>query len=188
MAERQREVRNRQPRVRVPHRRADEDLQVDERRRRRRDAAAGSDRRVQVRRPAYARFHPGDVDERDRRSSGRRRSAPGWRARSRSDPAGYHSTVMPPRMPCVITAPARCSRAGAPSARLRAPQPDGEHEDQEADGAGDEPMRVLEANPADHLLERKREHEPAVGVRPVGHRQPRTRARDEAAGEDQDGR
>ena len=45
---------------------------------------------------------------------------------------------------------------------------------------------VLEPDPAHHLLEREEEHEVAVGVRPVGHRQTRLGARDEAAREDQD--
>ena len=49
-------------------------------------------------------------------------------------------------------------------------------------------MAVLVEDPADHLLEREREHELAVGVRPVRHRQPGVGARDHAAGGDQEHR
>ena len=99
----------------------------------------------------------------------------------------YQSTVMPPRMPCVITAAsAMIAQSSDPRTRLGAPQPDGEHEDQKAHGAGDEAMRVLEPDAAHHLVEREEEHEVAVRVRPVRHREPRLRARDQPAREDED--
>src|SRR3712207_8840374 len=52
---------------------------------------------------------------------------------------------------------------------FRSPQPDGLDEDQEPHRAGDQPMAVFVEDAADHLVERKREHEPAVRIRPVGH-------------------
>src|SRR5262245_11897469 len=44
---------------------------------------------------------------------------------------------------------------------------------------------MLVVNASDHLVERKSEHEMAVRVRPVGNREPRLRARDETAGNQQ---
>ena len=74
-----------------------------------------------------------------------------------------------------------------PGTRFDPPQHARHHQDQEADGAGDQPVTVLVEDPADHVLEREREHEPAIGIRPVGHRQARAGARHQAAGEDQHG-
>ena len=49
-----------------------------------------------------------------------------------------------------------------PAPRIDLPRPHGQDDRQEADRAGDQPVAVLVEDAADHLLEREREHEPAV--------------------------
>ena len=79
-----------------------------------------------------------------------------------------NSTVMPPSRPCRMTAPS----AMTPSRRTQRrgsdhPGPHGKDDRQEADRARDHAVAVLVEDAADHLLQREREHELAVGVRPV---------------------
>ena len=59
-----------------------------------------------------------------------------------------------------------------PASRIRQPQPGGQDDREEADGAGDQPVAVLVEDAADPLRGREREHVLAVGRRPVGHREP----------------
>ena len=72
-----------------------------------------------------------------------------------------------------------------PPPRLRAGEPDRQNDDQESHCACDEPVKMLVEDSAHHLADRKRPHEPAVGVRPVRHREAGTGAGDEPARENQ---
>ena len=184
MPERQRKVRNRHPRLDMPHRRAQEDLAIDHRPSSRPRCGAGVGSSTAV----CAFVHPGEVKRarlivRQKKSWAR----PAWPI---DTGAGRSSrTVMPPRRPWRMTAPSAVDpKLADPAARIDLPRPDRQDDRQEADRAGDHPVAVLVEDPADHLLEREREHELAVGVRPVRHRQSGIGARDHAAGGNQEHR
>ena len=158
----------------------DDDLNVDEDRRRERDAAERRIvDRVRVRAPARRReerqrdrqaeehLRETGVTDRDRRGQEEQDRQPAQHALR--DHRRERADAEPPQ----------------PPPRLNHPQPHGEDDRQEADGARDHPMPVLVQDAADHLLERKREHEVAVRVRPVGHCQSRVGAGDHAAGGDE---
>jgi hypothetical protein len=68
---------------------------------------------------------------------------------------------------------------------LRSIEPDCQYDDQKADRTGDQTMQVFIKNAADHLAQRERPHQPAVGVGPVGDGQARASARDEPARKNQ---
>ena len=92
-------------------------------------------------------------------------------------------------MPWMMTA----ASASHPSrrtqrSRFRAPEKDHEPDREHADDGRDQPMAVLVEDAADHAAEREREHLVAVGGRPVGHGEAGVRARDHAAGRDEEER
>ncbi len=196
LTEHEREVRYRQSCTGVAHRRAHDDLQIDQPGRDRghplqhevvwcRSLSTGTPQRRSFL-GRVAALPPRRRDQRDRhrqteddlrearvRDRNRIRQIPQHRDAA-EDALSDHGSERE------IAEPAH------PTACLRTPEPRREHEDEESNRAGDQSMRVLVPDPAHHLLEREEEHEVAVGVRPVWHRQTRLGARDEAAREDQD--
>ena len=72
-----------------------------------------------------------------------------------------------------------------PAPRILPPNPHGEDDREKPDRARDQSMAVLVENSAHPHRRREREHRPAVRRWPVGHREPRIGARDEAAGQQQ---
>ena len=119
MAEHQRKVGDRQPRARMPHRRAKQNLRVDQRRRRRREharAAVRESRRVRRRviaaagRVPYPAIQPGDVNSAIDTTRQKKISArPAWAVEMAA--GRKKRTVSPPRTPWATTAP----RAATPS-------------------------------------------------------------------------
>ena len=98
-------------------------------------------------------------------------------------------TVSPPRSPCRMTAPSAARPSRFIQRRGSAhPQPGGQHDREKPDGARDQTMTVLVEDAADPFRGREQEHVLAVRRRPVGHGQPRARARDETARQDEDDR
>jgi len=72
-----------------------------------------------------------------------------------------------------------------PSASLLEPEPRGEHDREKADRRCDQPVAMFVQDAAHPFGRGKREHVPAVGGRPVRHRQARVGAGDQAAREDE---
>ena len=134
------------------------------------------------------RFHPRDVNS--ARLTVRQKkicARPAWLIEIAS--GRKNKTVKPPSAPCRITAPSAIQPSSRTHARgSRDPEPGDQADGQEADGRRDQPVAVLVEDPADHVLEREREHVLAVGRRPVRHRQPGIGARHHAAGGDEDQR
>src|SRR5262245_33251695 len=75
----------------------------------------------------------------------------------------------------------RESQLSHPAARILPPQPGGQDNREKADRGCDEPMAVFVENPTNPLRRWKREHVPPVARWPVGNRQTRARAGDQAA-------
>ena len=173
-AESEREVGDREPGVVVTHRRAEQDLAVDERRNGHRETpengiTQGLDTPVAVS-PTRRRK---DAEADDQGKEELRQSGMADRNRlgqqvdhcdAAEQPLSHDRTQRRPGHPA------------HPPARLSAPGPEHQADGQQTDGARDQPMAVLVENAADHLREREREHEVAVCVRPVGNGQSRVRA------------
>ena len=187
VAEHQREVGNREPRVGMPHRRADEDLNVDEDGGRgRRAAERGVLERARVLAGRDVSVDPaGRCEQRDRhrhaeedlgeagvsgRDGGRQEEEHGQPAEDALGDDGAESGRPEPFHP---------------AARFAESQPRGEDDRQEADRARDETVTVFVEDAADPLRRREREHVPAVRGRPIGNGEARAGARDEASGEDE---
>jgi len=68
------------------------------------------------------------------------------------------------------------------------PQRCRQHERQQSDQRTDQPMAVLVEDAADHLRPREEEHVVAECARPVGHREPSARVRDQPAEDDEHAR
>ena len=183
------EIRNRESRPGMPHRRADENLQVDEDRRCRRQPA---ERRIVHAASAIRVSVPGDPsrrrEQRDRdghaeedlgEASVRRRH----RIREEEqDRDAAEDALRDHGAECRDAEPAE------PAAPLRQPQPDGQDDREEAHRARDEAVSMLVEDVRDPHRRREREHVPAVAGGPVGHRQAGIVAGHEAAGKDQDDR
>ena len=194
MTEHQRKVRDREAGVGVPHRRAQQDLDVDRGSgcgRNRAQPASVSDSSVASRsgsaglescatRP-YPSIHRGDVNSAIETTRQKKISAsPAWAVEIAA--GRKKRTVNPPNTPCAMTAP----RAPTPSHLIhgrgsRRHSHSRENDGQEPDGAGNQAMAVLVEDPADPLGRRKQEHVRAVGRRPVRDCEPRAGARDQAA-------
>ena len=160
--ERQREVGDREARLRVAHDRADQELEEDHRDRRGADPRDAARPGAAPRRASAARSR--------RRSSrpGRRTSARGTRARRRPRSGGGRGPSGRRGRPARRRRRAPIAQAPDPRPGLAPEEPHRQDDRQDPDGGRDHPVAVLVENAADH-----RRHEPAVGERPVRHRQAR---------------
>ena len=166
----------------MPHRGADQYLRVDERRGRHGHSAQHPivhpslpGPRGPTRRRHQRNCH--SEAEKDLRKAGVRRGNGGRKEEQHGDAAEHplQNDGTQRRKP----------QRAHPSARLRPPQPEREHDRQQSHARGNQPMAMLIKNSADHVSEWKGVHRPAVAGRPVRHRQAGAGAGDEAAGNDQ---
>ena len=164
-SEDQREVRDRETGFRVPHRGADDDLQVNECGRGRGDEPEQVivNRRVFGRRPAWRR----EKRDRDRHAEEYLRES-GVRGRHRRRQEIEHCDAAQSSLQA-NGSQGRQAQHPHPSAALGLPDPERQHDREEPDAARDEPMAVFVEDSAHHVLHRKREHVPAVAGGPVGH-------------------
>ena len=164
-SEDQREVRDRETGFGVPHRSADDDLQINEcgRGRGHEPEQVIVNRRVFWRRPARRR----EKRDRDRHAEEYLRES-GVRGRHRRRQE-IEDCDAAQRSLEANGSQGRQAQHPHPPAALGFPNPERQHDREEPDAARDEAMAVFVEDSAHHVLHRKREHVPAVAGGPVGH-------------------